>query len=195
MSLEEEVMRTVTPSSWSVTTTLVWRRSGRTWCVPRAASLWSTGSQGVRIRWPSVHRRVRDGTDSTVVLDCDYVYNENDLKLVVKWFFNGGLEPGYQWIPEMKVREAFGVLQRRLDDTILVNFREDYSQYQAIRILKSTKELNREYTCIVPPPAGQDTRNHDMTALRELLSPSVGLRTQTYSTKYECLERTTSPIR
>ncbi|XP_077563111.1 uncharacterized protein LOC144178849 [Haemaphysalis longicornis] len=121
------------------------------------------GSQGVMIRRLSVPRWVRNGTDTPVVLDCEYVYNENDLKLVVKWFFNDGLEPVYQWIPEMKVREAFGVLQGRLDDTYSVNSRDDYSQYRAIRILRPTKELSGKYTCVVASLAGQDARYQDMT--------------------------------
>lgn len=98
-----------------------------------------------------------------MVLDCEYVYNENDLKLVVKWFFNDGLEPVYQWIPEMKSREAFGVLQGRLDPSFSVNSRDDYSQYRAIRILKPTMELSGRYTCVVASLAGQDARHQDMT--------------------------------
>ncbi|KAL1414632.1 hypothetical protein MTO96_007274 [Rhipicephalus appendiculatus] len=78
----------------------------------------STGlCRAVTIRRLIVPRWVRNGTETPAVLDCEYVYNENDLKLVVKWFFNDGPEPVYQWIPEMRVREAFGVLQGRLDDT------------------------------------------------------------------------------
>ncbi|KAL1414631.1 hypothetical protein MTO96_007274 [Rhipicephalus appendiculatus] len=73
--------------------------------------------RAVTIRRLIVPRWVRNGTETPAVLDCEYVYNENDLKLVVKWFFNDGPEPVYQWIPEMRVREAFGVLQGRLDDT------------------------------------------------------------------------------
>ncbi|KAH9368073.1 hypothetical protein HPB48_001027 [Haemaphysalis longicornis] len=84
------------------------------------------GCVGVRIRRLSVPRWVRNGTERPVVLDCEYVYNENDLKLVVKWFFNDGLEPVYQWIPEMRVREAFGVLQGRMDDAYSVNSRDRY---------------------------------------------------------------------
>ncbi|XP_077564983.1 uncharacterized protein LOC144180528 [Haemaphysalis longicornis] len=115
------------------------------------------------IRRLSVPRWVRNGTDRPVVLDCEYVYNENDLKLVVKWFFNDGLEPVYQWIPEMKAREAFGVLQGRLDDAYSVNARDHYSQYRAIRILRPTMELSGKYTCVVASLAGQDARYQDMT--------------------------------
>ncbi|XP_077564344.1 uncharacterized protein LOC144179782 [Haemaphysalis longicornis] len=119
--------------------------------------------QGVTIRRLSVPRWVLNGTDTPVVLDCEYMYNENDLKLVVKWFFNDELEPVYQWIPEMKVREAFGVLQGRLDDTYSVNSRDDYSQYRAICILRPTKELSGKYTCVVASLAGQDARYQNMT--------------------------------
>lgn len=106
---------------------------------------------------------MRNGTETPVVLDCEYVYNENDLKLVVKWFFNDGPEPVYQWIPEMSVREAFGVLQGRLDDTFSVNSRDVYSQYRAIRIVEPTWELSGKYTCVVASLAGQDARQKDMT--------------------------------
>ncbi|EEC09911.1 conserved hypothetical protein, partial [Ixodes scapularis] len=122
-----------------------------------------TGCLSVTIRRLSVPRWVRNGTDTPVVLDCEYVYNENDLKLVVKWFFNDGLEPVYQWIPEMKSREAFGVLQGRLDPSFSVNSRDDYSQYRAIRILTPTRELSGKYTCVVASLAGQDARHQDMT--------------------------------
>ncbi|CAN7945844.1 unnamed protein product, partial [Ixodes pacificus] len=125
------------------------------------------GCLGVTIRRLSVPRWVRNGTDTPVVLDCEYVYNENDLKLVVKWFFNDGLEPVYQWIPEMNSREAFGVLQGRLDPSFSVNSRDDYSQYRAIRILRPTRELSGKYTCVVASLAGQDARHQDMTVYGE----------------------------
>ncbi|KAK8775499.1 hypothetical protein V5799_031157 [Amblyomma americanum] len=123
----------------------------------------------VVIRRLSVPRWVQNGTETPVVLDCEYVYNENDLKLVVKWFFNDGPEPVYQWIPEMRVREAFGVLQGRLDDTFSVNSRDMYSQYRAIRILKPTWELSGKYTCVVASLAGQDARHQDMTVFGECM--------------------------
>ncbi|XP_065302058.1 uncharacterized protein [Dermacentor albipictus] len=119
--------------------------------------------RAVTIRRLIVPRWVRNGTDTPAVLDCEYVYNENDLKLVVKWFFNDGPEPVYQWIPEMRVREAFGVLQGRLDDTFSVSSRDVYSQYRAIRILRPTWELSGKYTCVVTSLAGQDARHQDMT--------------------------------
>lgn len=119
--------------------------------------------RAVTIRRLIVPRWVRNGTETPAVLDCEYVYNENDLKLVVKWFFNDGPEPVYQWIPEMRVREAFGVLQGRLDDTFSVSSRDMYSQYRAIRILRPTWELSGKYTCVVTSLAGQDARHQDMT--------------------------------
>ncbi|XP_065297066.1 uncharacterized protein [Dermacentor albipictus] len=117
----------------------------------------------VTIRRLLVPRWVQNGTETPAVLDCEYVYNENDLKLVVKWFFNDGPEPVYQWIPEMRLREAFGVLQGRLDEAFSVNSRDVYSQYRAIRILRPTWELSGKYTCMVTSLAGQDVRHQDMT--------------------------------
>ncbi|XP_075549572.1 uncharacterized protein LOC142583128 [Dermacentor variabilis] len=119
--------------------------------------------RAVTIRRLIVPRWVRNGSETPAVLDCEYVYNENDLKLVVKWFFNDGAEPVYQWIPEMGVREAFGVLRQRLDDTFSVNSRDAYSQYRAIRILRPTWELSGKYTCVVTSLAGQDARHQHMT--------------------------------
>ncbi|XP_049271980.1 uncharacterized protein LOC119394942 [Rhipicephalus sanguineus] len=119
--------------------------------------------RAVIIRRLIVPRWVRNGSETPAVLDCEYVYNENDLKLVVKWFFNDGAEPVYQWIPEMGVREAFGVLRQRLDDTFSVNSRDAYSQYRAIRILRPTWELSGKYTCVVTSLAGQDARHQHMT--------------------------------
>ncbi|KAH7945454.1 hypothetical protein HPB49_011039 [Dermacentor silvarum] len=160
----------------------------------------------VVIRRLSVPRWVRNGTETPAVLDCEYVYNENDLKLVVKWFFNDGPEPVYQWIPEMRVREAFGVLQGRLDDTFSVNSRDAYSQYRAIRILRPTWELSGKYTCVVASLAGQDVRHQEMTVFVPATSFSFNysnslqsadqnprLRSQEPSVRFLCAARGTYP--
>ncbi|KAG0430980.1 hypothetical protein HPB47_022204 [Ixodes persulcatus] len=131
------------------------------------------GCLGVTIRRLSVPRWVRNGTDPRVVLDCEYVYNEIDLKLVVKWFFNDGLGPVYQSIPEIKSREAFGVLQGRLDPSFSVNSRDDYSQYRAIRIPRPTRKLSGKYTCVVASLAGQDARHQDMTVYGECCTENI----------------------
>ncbi|KAL3196639.1 hypothetical protein MRX96_015409 [Rhipicephalus microplus] len=95
--------------------------------------------RAVTIRRLIVPRWVRNGSETPAVLDCEYVYNENDLKLVVKWFFNDGAEP-----------------------CLPVDTR-DGGCYRAIRILRPTWELSGKYTCVVTSLAGQDARHQHMT--------------------------------
>ncbi|XP_042147703.1 uncharacterized protein LOC8052182 [Ixodes scapularis] len=109
----------------------------------------------------SVPRWVQNGTEDPVLLDCEYVYNENDVRLVVKWFFNDMLEPVYQWIPELNARQTSGILSGRLDDSFKVGGPKD-SQYRALRIIRPTTELSGRYTCVVSSMAGHDSREQSM---------------------------------
>lgn len=109
----------------------------------------------------SVPRWVQNGTEDPVLLDCEYVYNENDVRLVVKWFFNDMLEPVYQWIPELNARQTSGILTGRLDDSFKVGGPKD-SQYRALRIIRPTTELSGRYTCVVSSLAGHDSREQSM---------------------------------
>ncbi|XP_067138437.1 uncharacterized protein [Centruroides vittatus] len=118
--------------------------------------------EAVEIRRISVPKWVQNGTDS-VILDCEYVYNENDIRLVVKWFFNDNLEPVYQWIPELNMRHTSGILQGRLDLNFSVNTVDAYSRYRALKVLNPTTELSGKYTCLVTSLAGQDSREQNMT--------------------------------
>ncbi|XP_064469220.1 uncharacterized protein LOC135383849 [Ornithodoros turicata] len=108
----------------------------------------------------SVPRWVQNGTDDPVLLDCEYVYNENDVRLVVKWFFNDMLEPVYQWIPELNTRHTSGILTGRLDDSFRVNTQD--SQYRALKIIRPTTELSGRYTCVVSSLAGHDSKEQSM---------------------------------
>ncbi|KAG8196116.1 hypothetical protein JTE90_007852 [Oedothorax gibbosus] len=115
------------------------------------------------IRRLSVPRWIQNGTEDSVVLDCDYAYNENDFRLVVKWFFQDNTEPVYQWIPELNNRHVSGVLKGRLDTDFAVKTADMYSRYRAIKILRPTTELSGKYTCLVTSLAGQDYREQVMT--------------------------------
>lgn len=120
-------------------------------------------SHCVEIRRLSVPRWVQNGTEDSVVLDCEYVYNENDFRLVVKWFFEDNLEPVYQWIPELNRRHTSGVLKDRLDMDFTVNTADAYSRFRALRIPRPSTELSGKYTCLVTSLAGQDSREQIMT--------------------------------
>lgn len=109
----------------------------------------------------SVPRWVQNGTEDPVLLDCEYVYNEHDVRLVVKWFFNNLSEPVYQWIPELNSRQTSGILTGRLDDSYTVGGPRD-SQYRALRIIRPTTEMSGLYTCVVSSLAGTDSRKQSM---------------------------------
>lgn len=110
---------------------------------------------------------MRNGTDESVILDCEYVYTQNDIRLVVKWFFEDDSEPVYQWIPELGVRHVAGILRGKLDLKYSVNTVDAYSKYRALRIERPSTELSGKYTCLVTSLAGQDSRSQLMTVFGE----------------------------
>ncbi|KAG8201663.1 hypothetical protein JTE90_012729 [Oedothorax gibbosus] len=117
----------------------------------------------VEIKRLSVPRWIENGTEASVTLDCEYVYNQNDIRLVVKWFFDDNLEPVYQWIPELGMRHTSGILHGRLDLNYSVNTVDAYSKYRALKISRPSTELSGKYTCLVTSLAGQDSRAQLMT--------------------------------
>lgn len=114
-------------------------------------------------------RWVKNGTEDSIVLDCEYIYNENDIRLVVKWFFESNLEPVYQWIPELNRRHISGILKNRVDMDFSVNTGDAYSRFRALRIPKPSIELSGKYTCLVTSLAGQDSREQTMTVFGEYI--------------------------
>ncbi|XP_013790090.2 uncharacterized protein LOC106473948, partial [Limulus polyphemus] len=108
-----------------------------------------------------VPRWVPNGT-SHVILDCRYRYTENDLRLVVKWFFNDDSEPVYQWIPELEKRHVAEFLLGRLNLSFSLNSGDRYSRYRALYILNPSLEMSGKYTCHVASLAGQDSRHQEM---------------------------------
>ncbi|KAF8792454.1 hypothetical protein HNY73_004046 [Argiope bruennichi] len=121
------------------------------------------GTDAVEIRRLSVPRWIQNGTEDAVVLDCEYVYTENDFRLVVKWFFEDNLEPVYQWIPGLNKKHASEMLKDRLDLNFSVSTVDAYSRFRALRILRPTTDLSGKYTCLVTSLAGQDSKEQVMT--------------------------------
>ncbi|GLH12074.1 Uncharacterized protein GBIM_16831 [Gryllus bimaculatus] len=75
------------------------------------------GAWGVQITELHVPPVVRNGS-SSAVLDCEYSLRSDELRtdsgLVVKWYFNNGPSPVYQWIAGGRPQDL-GVLRGRLD--------------------------------------------------------------------------------
>lgn len=110
------------------------------------------GSRCVQISELRVPETVRNGSDA-VILDCVYTLKPEEAKalstagLVLKWFFNNGPEPVYQWIPGQKPQEL-GLLKGRLDLHYEAS-NQAGTMYRALRIIRPTTDLSGEYKCTV----------------------------------------------
>ncbi|GFS52524.1 uncharacterized protein NPIL_107321 [Nephila pilipes] len=140
------------------------------------------GSNAVEIRRLSVPRWIKNGTEDAVVLDCEYGYTENDIRLVVKWFFEDNLVPVYQWIPALNKKHASEMLKDRLDLNFSVNTNDAYLKFRALKILKPTTELSGKYTCLVTSLAGQDSKEQVMTVFVPAHEFELGYMETNYNT-------------
>ncbi|XP_018324768.1 uncharacterized protein LOC108736721 [Agrilus planipennis] len=98
---------------------------------------------------------------SPVVLDCDYTWDDlKDDGLVVKWFFNNGRTPIYQWITNKKP-QALGILKGRLNLEYSASQNQN-SKHRALHITKPAPELSGDYTCSVSSFNDEDSRTKSM---------------------------------
>ncbi|XP_067133844.1 uncharacterized protein [Centruroides vittatus] len=116
----------------------------------------------VEITRLSVPRWVQNGTEDSVVLDCEYTLTTDDDRLVVKWFLNDDPEPIYQWIPELDSRHASRRLQGRLNMDYKVSPSNGYTKYRALNILRPTTDLSGRYSCHVGSLSNQDSEDQIM---------------------------------
>ncbi|XP_049831670.1 uncharacterized protein LOC126272688 isoform X8 [Schistocerca gregaria] len=104
---------------------------------------------GLQIEKLNVPEAVRNGSQSSLILDCDY--SVADPKhwdgLVVKWYFNNEPLPVYQWIKDEKP-QGFGVLKDRLNLTYEASSEKE-KKHRALQILNPTPDLSGEYKCVV----------------------------------------------
>ncbi|KAH9416929.1 hypothetical protein DERP_014826 [Dermatophagoides pteronyssinus] len=112
---------------------------------------------------------------NSIIMDCDYQYDpEEDIKLVVRWFYNDWPEPIYQWIPgNIDNNRYIGQSIRPYFD---MNFQigdDKFTKYRAIRLMPSSQsqsqsqsqstlsfdlELSGNYTCVISSIMSQDSR-------------------------------------
>ncbi|GIY39523.1 uncharacterized protein CDAR_539051 [Caerostris darwini] len=117
---------------------------------------------GVTITRLSMPRWVQNGTEDSVVLDCEYNYSEDDKRLVVKWFLNDDPEPIYQWIPELNQRYASERVRGKLNMDYTVSPSSQHTRYRALNLMKPTTELSGRYSCHVVSMASQDAEDQVM---------------------------------
>lgn len=118
-----------------------------------------------------VPKEVRNGTDK-VILDCEYTLRPIEVSansgLVVKWFFNNGPAPVYQWIPGKKPQDL-GVLRGRLDLSYRAS-NHDATMHRALCIVSPTTELSGEYKCAVSTFSDEDFMIKPMVVFGKYLS-------------------------
>ncbi len=123
----------------------------------------SLQTHAVKILRHSIPRMVDASNTSELILDCEYVYDSNDLMLVVKWFHNNSPEPIYQWIPDRGVRYVGELLKQRFDMNYSVNPNDIYSKFRALKLRNNiTVDLSGNFSCLVSSLAGQDGRQGQM---------------------------------
>lgn len=95
----------------------------------------------MRINSLSVPHIVKNGTDESVILDCDYSIEDHEKKgLVVKWYFTNKQTPVYQWIPHTKP-SILGILKGKLNLDYVAD-RDEYKMKRALQIIRPTTELS-----------------------------------------------------
>ncbi|KAK7873981.1 hypothetical protein R5R35_013394 [Gryllus longicercus] len=109
------------------------------------------GGTSLQIDELRVPEAIRNGSEESVILDCDYSLQENEhpTGLVVKWFFNEKdyPTPVYQWIPDQKP-QVFGILKGRLN----LDYRasdDKFKMHRALQITNPSPELSGDYKCTV----------------------------------------------
>lgn len=121
-----------------------------------------TGAESVKIKDLKVPDIVKNGTETPVVLDCDYSLEDTKSKdgLVVKWFFNSHPAPVYQWIPSQKPQDL-GVLKGKLNLSHRASD-DETKEYSSLEIINPTTELSGEYSCLVSTFSGEDSKSKKM---------------------------------
>lgn len=108
------------------------------------------GACPVQITHLRVPPYVANGSHAAV-LDCEYQLGPresiNASGLVVKWFFNDGPAPVYQWIPPNRPQDL-GLLKGRLDLSYQAS-KMNASRHRALYIRNPTTELSGEWKCLV----------------------------------------------
>ncbi|RWS28948.1 hypothetical protein B4U80_06139, partial [Leptotrombidium deliense] len=112
-------------------------------------------ANGVKIHRKLIPHLFDMSTSKFLLLDCDYKYDQNDFKLVVRWFHNNTPEPIYQWIPEKQIRHVSEFFKPHFDMKYEADSNDPYTKYRAIRIKNPTPSMSGKYVCVISSLADQ----------------------------------------
>ncbi|XP_050504497.1 uncharacterized protein LOC114330367 isoform X1 [Diabrotica virgifera virgifera] len=106
----------------------------------------------VQINYVNVPVAVKNDSNVSVIMDCNYSLRPDDTELVVKWYLNDDLV--YQWIPP-QLPQSFGKLKDRVDLEYAATD-DPKSVYRAMKIFNPTDEIAGEYKCFVSTFTDED---------------------------------------
>ncbi|KAF7279927.1 hypothetical protein GWI33_006598 [Rhynchophorus ferrugineus] len=108
--------------------------------------------EGIQINYVEVPTAVRNDSNRSAILDCNYSIRPGDTELTVKWYLNDDLI--YQWIPPQNP-QSLGILKDNID----LNYKasdDPKTVYRAIKINNPTTQIAGEYKCVVSTLADED---------------------------------------
>ena len=127
----------------------------------------------VKIVHHSINNTIDGGNSSaSILMDCDYIYDPGDIKLVVRWFHNDSPEAIYQWIPSSDNR-YIGELLRPYFDLNFKASEDRFTKYRAMRLVATQQmgsstnglpmALSGKFTCVISSILSQDSRQGQLT--------------------------------
>ena len=116
-----------------------------------------------------VPRMIESGSQSHVILDCDYdlLDNNEGYQVDVKWFFRDDPQPFFQWLPGRPPQAIGEIFQDRIDLTYEVEGSDQFRKHRAIKILNPTTELTGIYKCKVSSFVDEDFMQKPMIVYGE----------------------------
>lgn len=129
----------------------------------------------------SISQTLRANTSKglAIVLDCEYNHGPEDIKLVVRWFYNDSPEPVYQWIPESDKRYVGELIRANFDMDFRVS-QDSFSRYRAIRLRPVGPtgtlplSLSGNYTCVISSILSQDSRQGHLAIYGKFVDRVLG---------------------
>ncbi|XP_015793578.1 uncharacterized protein LOC107370106 [Tetranychus urticae] len=97
---------------------------------------------------------VENGT-SSVILDCNFIFDPLEENLVMKWYFNDNPRPVYQWIIALRKRSYSEEIRRHIDPDFTVD--NQLTEHRAIRLIKPTTQLSGNYKCTISSVQSSDS--------------------------------------
>ena len=118
-----------------------------------------------------VPESVESGSQSHVILDCDYDLRDSTegLQVDVKWFFRDDPQPFFQWLPGRPPQTIGDIFRDRIDLTYEVGGSDEFRKHRAIKILNPTTELSGIYRCKVSSFVDEDFMQKQMTVYGKII--------------------------